>query len=801
MRWLRRLACALAFVVAGLLVGAWLLLRASLPQIDGQVAADGAPSPVTIERDALGTPTVTGGDRAALAYGLGFAHGEDRYFQMDLARRLAAGELSALFGRVALPADRKARLFRFRRVAREIVRGLAPGERAVMDAYVRGVNAGLSSLRSRPWEYWVLRSVPEPWRDEDSVLVVHSMWWQLQYHDFASEQRREALAGALTRRLGSVRAAAVLTFLLPAGSAWDAPAEPGSPAPVAPAIPGPDVWTMSRGGPAANAARADVAFVEARGIGSDARGIGSNNWALAGVHTASGSALVANDMHLALDVPPVWYRARLRTRDGRYDLNGVTLAGVPALVAGSNGNIAWGFTNSYGDWLDLRWTPCDPKAGTYRDIDGRDAPLALDRTRIRVKGEAPERMLIRYGAEGVVFQTRERAGATECQLATWLAMQPGATTLGIFALEKAKNVAEALAVAPAVGIPHQNMMVGDREGRIAWTLLGRIPAARGALRAAGGAFIDPALQPRIVDPPGGRLWSANARVVGGPAGALIGDDEVATGVGYDLGARASQIRDDLAALTAPATPADMLAIQLDDRALFLARWRRLFLDLLDPAALTGKPRRAEFRRLIAAPMARASTDSVAYALVRTVHHETVDAIWSAVLAGVGLAPDAWSPPPQFAATAAQLVAARPANWLPPAFADWRAFLLAQVDRAAMALEKDCGALERCNWGRLRPVRISHPLSGALPFAGRWLDMRVPPLPGDHDMPRVQGPAFGASERFAVSPGREAEGYLEVPGGPSGHPLSPFYRSGFDDWARGTPTPFLPGPPRHKLTLQ
>ncbi|MBX3694715.1 MAG: penicillin acylase family protein [Steroidobacteraceae bacterium] len=788
LRLLRRLVLALLAAAIAAAACAWLLLRASLPQLDGEYHAEGAPGTVTIERDARGTPTVSGADRTALAYGLGFAHGQDRYFQMDLSRRFAAGELAELFGAVALDHDRKARLFRFRRVAREIVANFTPAEHALMDAYVRGVNEGLASLRSRPWEYWLLRVTPEIWRDEDSLLVVHAMWWQLQYHDFATEQRRDALAGALTRRLGEADAATVLAFLLPAGSEWDAPADPDAPPPEVPALPPPQLWSLAP--PAAGTAPPTAAVID---DAPDPRGIGSNNWVLAGARSASGAALVANDMHLGLDVPPVWYRARLRTDDGAYDLNGVTLAGVPALVAGSNGHIAWGFTNSYGDWLDLRWTRCDPDAGTYQGLDGRELAFEADTARIRVRDARTERLRILRGEEGIVFATREAGGAVECQLATWLAAAPGATSLGILALERATSVAEALAVAPQVGIPHQNMVVGDRDGHIAWTLLGRIPAARGPLRAAGGAYLDPAQQPRIVDPPSGSLWSANARVVGGSAAALIGDDETASGVGYDLGARAGQIRDDLAALITPATPADMLAIQLDDRAHFLAPWRDLFLGLLDDVALADAPRRAEFRRLIAAPMARASADSVAYALVRTAQRASVAALWSLVLEQEGLAPDAYGAPPQFAATAWQILQGQPAAWRP--------FLLAQIDAAEAGLRERCGTLARCSWSRARPVRVAHPLSGAVPFARRWLDMRVPPLPGDQDMPRVQGENFGASERFAVSPGHEAQAYLEVPGGPSGHPLSPFYRSGFDDWAQGAPTPFLPGPAQHKLTLQ
>ncbi|MGD9598884.1 MAG: penicillin acylase family protein [Steroidobacteraceae bacterium] len=786
-RWLRRLAWLAVVLLVAAVTGAWLLLRASLPQLDGTLAVAGALAPIALDRDSRGTVTVTGESRAALAFGLGFAHAQDRWFQMDLARRLAAGELAELFGPVALAQDRKARLHRFRRVARAVVAELAPAERVVLEAYVRGVNEGLASLASRPWEYWLLGAVPVPWRAEDSVLVVHSMWWQLQYHDFAAEARREALTEALSRQLGPERAAAALAFLLPAGSEWDAPADPAAPAAVAAAVPGADVWWPSR------QHRAIAALPAA----DDARGIGSNNWVLAGRLSASGSALVANDMHLGLDVPAVWYRARLRTRDGRYDLNGVTLAGVPALVAGSNGHIAWGFTNSYGDWLDLRWTACDPEAGTWRALDGRDAPFTIDRTRIRVKGGPHERLRILSGAEGVVIATRERDGATECQLATWVATQPGATTFGFFALETATSVGQALAVAPAVGIPQQNMVVGDRAGHIAWTVLGRIPATTGPLRAAGGAWVDPAAQPRIVDPPSGRLWSANARVVTGAPAVLIGDDEDATGAGYDLGARAMQIRDDLEALAAPATPADMLAVQLDDRARFLAPWRTLWLGVLEGE--TG--RRAEFRRLIAAPMPRADADSVGYTLTRAAQQATVAALWASVLTGAGLGGDAYPPPPQFAATAWQLVAARPAPWLPPGFTDWRAFLLAQVDRAIDELDDDCASLAACRWGRARAVRIAHPLSAALPFARRVLDMQVPPLSGDQDMPRVQTRAFGASERFAVSPGHEAEGYLELPGGASGHPLSPYYRGGFEDWAQGRPTPFLPGPSQHKLVLQ
>ena len=136
--------------------------------------------------------------KLTLAYATGFVDGQDRFFQMDLSRRLAAGELAELFGKIAVEQDGRARLFGFRRVAREVLEQATAQQRAVVEAYARGVNAGLSSLHSRPWEYWVLGSPPGPWRPEDTVLVAHAMWWDLQVNGF----RREILRREVNARLG-----------------------------------------------------------------------------------------------------------------------------------------------------------------------------------------------------------------------------------------------------------------------------------------------------------------------------------------------------------------------------------------------------------------------------------------------------------------------------------------------------------------------------------------------------------------------------------------------------------------------
>jgi penicillin amidase len=198
---------------------------------------------------------------------------------------------------------------------------------------------------------------------------------------------------------------------------------------------------------------------------------------------------------------------------------------------------------------------------------------------------------------------------------------------------------------------------------------------------------------------------------------------------------------------------------------------------------------------------KAAVPDAAYRLVRdfrsTVERRTFQ-VW--VAPAQSAAPDfQFRIPASFEGPLWRLVSDRPAHLLPPGYETWPAFLLQAADEAAANLTRECGDLASCTWGRRNTVRISHPL-GALPVLGSLLNMPVVSLPGDDDMPRVQGRGYGASERFAVSPGHESEGYFEMPGGQSGHPLSPFYRAGHEAWVNGTRESFLPGPAAHTLLL-
>ncbi len=788
MKWLRWTLTVIAAMLIATVGAAWWVLRGSLPPLDGEIVAESLGAPAYIERDARGVPFISAATREDLAFATGFAHGQDRFFQMDLARRHAAGELSEIFGAAAVNEDRKLRRFGFRTIARNSYESAAPRERAALDAYARGVNAGLASLARKPFEYLLLRVQPRAWAAEDSALVVHSMWWQLQWGSVNAELERRRLERAARGKYSPEATRELIAFLYQGHTTWDTPNYAGGACQAA-------ACTQSRGG--TRVFPAALAFVTPQPVGDSAeRGApGSNAWALSGVHTANGAALVANDMHLDLGVPAVWYQARLRVvgTDG-VDISGVTLPGTPAVAAGSNGHVAWGFTNSYGDFADVRWVRCD------------DADWRVRRERIGVKGAAAIEVEYRHSAFGVLLDGPEYDAETrsgQCLEVAWLATRVAATNFALLGMEQARNVEEVLRLAPSIGIPAQNMVVGDSAGRIAWVVAGRVVRESGAERYFGPlTWRDADTHPGLRDPPVGRLWSANQRMVDGEVEAVLGDDEVEVGAGgYDLGARARQIRDDLVQLTHAASPADMHAIQLDSRALFLASWRELLLTVLDQEATAADPRRAELRTLVVDWDAHATPDSVGYRLVRAYRSDVLQTLWRGATQALAGAQFAGRPPSLFEGAVWRLISEKPAAVKPPEGADWDAFLLARVDATLVALDGECASLARCTYGRRKPVRVRHPLSRAVPALSMLLDMPVRELAGDHHMPRVQDGSFGASERFAVSPGHERDGYLELPGGPSGHPLSSYYESGFDDWAAGAAAPFLPGTPRHKLTLR
>lgn len=802
----------LALLIVALLVvltGAWYArgqLRSSLPQLDGSAALDGLFAPVTVTRDALGVPTITGATRQDAARALGFLHAQDRFFQMDLQRRQPAGELSALVGERAFAVDAENRMHRFRHVAKEAYARTEPDWKAMLDSYTAGVNAGLQALDAPPFEYLLLRAAPEPWKPEDSILTVLAMFISLQGRQAIFEQTNQQLRDALPEPL--------FRFLTVVGSEWDAPVAGN--AMQRPPVPGAEIVNLRGRAPAVATTTAERRDGEASGRGENADEagiIGSNNWAVDSTHSASGHAIVANDMHLNLGVPNIWYRASMAFPDPSdplktLRLTGVTLPGLPVTVVGSNGYVAWGFTNTGGDWSDLVRIEPDPRdPSRYLTPEG---PRLFDigEEAVAIRGDAPRQVTLRGTIWGPIVW-KDAAGREYAQ--RWLAHDPTPLSMDLARPERTRTVEEMMVAFAGLGLPNQNVVMADVTGRVAWTIGGAMPERRGldgftpeswadGSRGWDG-YLEPAEIPRIVEPEGGRIWTANAPVVDGARLAAIGDG------GYADGIRARIIRDRL--MNEPrVTPQQMLELQLDETALFLERWRAVALEALtSPDASNPADRqasRAEFRRLVESTWTgRASPDSVAYRLVRTFRLQVVRRVLGFVTA------PAVARDPSFDYTRSlrtegptwALVAERPVHLLDPQFDSWSNLLLAAIDAAIAELTEGGRTLEGRTWGEFNRAIIQHPLGAAVPVVHRWLNMPDDPLPGDVYTPRAHSPRAGPSERMVVSPGHEEDGILHMPTGQSAHPLSPYFGSMQRAWVDGTPVPFLPGPAEHKLTLE
>jgi penicillin amidase len=795
-----RRTLAIVAVVLGVLLagsagvaGLWLRgeLQGSLPQLDGEQPVSGLRSEVRIERDALGVPEVAARGEADVLFGLGWLHGQERFFQMDLSRRSAAGELAELFGGAAVRRDERVRPFRFRARAEKIAETLPPAHARRLEAYTAGVNAGVAALESPPFEYLLLRNTPEPWRTEDSVLVVFSMYDLLQDGRVRDERERAALRARLPRELAD--------FLDPPGGHWDAAID-GSELSSAP-IPGPEVFDLREPASATSEAARAVPPRRLRPV------VGSNSWAVSGDLRGGGPALVANDMHLPISLPNTWYRARLRVeakdRDQPgLDVTGVTLPGVPGVVAGSNGRVAWGFTNSYADAADLVIVEIDPgDPERYRTPDGwRRVEKRTER--IAVSGEEAVGLEISETIWGPILGVDPEGRPLAVR---WVALEPGGVDLGLLDLARAANVDEAVSMATRSGLPAQNVVIGDADGRIAWTIAGRLPLREGFAGRVPGSWADgtrrwegllpPERVPAVIDPPSGLLWTANNRVVGGEALEVLGDG------GYVLGARAGQIRDGLREL-GEYDEERMLELQRNDRALFLSRWRELMLETLRTSEARSVPELREAEELVEDWGGRAAVDSVGYRLVRGFRLLASRAALDPLLAPCREEPGGFGGLPgrrwEYAAWA--LLSERPPHLLDPQFGDWDALLLDAAGRLVEQLTAGGAALETRTWGARNVFQARHPLSFAVPLLGRFIDLPPTALSGDQYMPLVQGDDFGASERLAVSPGAEGRGIFHMPGGQSGHPASPHYAAGHEAWVARSAAPLQPGDPEHRLTL-
>ncbi|NWL14962.1 penicillin acylase family protein [Pseudoalteromonas sp. Scap03] len=732
------------------------VLTLSLPTLDGKGRSDAVTQPVKVARDTLGQAVITAVTRHDAAYGLGYAHGQDRFFQMDLLRRNAAGELSELFGKAALALDKKMRFHQLRKRSQTILKTLPQADKQLLKSYAQGVNEGLAQVGYPSFEYLLTGAEQQPWQSEDSLLVIFSMYLDLQTATF---ERDQALI-QIQQQYG-----AKMVEFLTQPSQYQAALDGSILTPYSQTIPQLPTQPLA-------AIKSITANLE----------VGSNNWAVTADLTNTQAAMLSDDMHLSMAVPVIWYRAQLNyTHNNQaYQVTGVSLPGAPAIVVGSNNKIAWGFTNGYIDTAD--WVALTDSSKTWQVNE----VITLDNG----NDEIYPLTLSEYGPVKYINN--------QPYALSWAAHQPYAVDMQLLQLEQAETVDDALNIASNVGIPVQNLMVVDSQGSAAWKHMGGIPArtvpselAINENEYAATWQQNEVIRPFVKNPESGRLWTGNSRVVSAEDNARFGNG------GYALGARATQIRDRLFEKQ-QFNEGDFYQLQLDNQARFLTPWHSLLLE-----QLKQQPEHyADYINALDNWQQCACSTSVGYTLVKTYRDELINILFSSIEASLNqqdgtlsyvkrdLEPAVW-----------QLIKAQPASWVNPQFTNWEQQLQAAFEQTLTQLTAKFGNnIQNWQWGKVNELAIEHPFAKQIPLLSKLLNMPTAPGFGDSYMPAVQKTSFGASQRFIAQPGYLESAILTVPGGQSGHPLSEFYRAGFDEYVEGKHTPLLPQTFMHQIEI-
>lgn len=815
MKWLKAIGGVLLiciFIAGGMLS---YMLYGSKPQLSGTQTVNSISQPVEILRDEFGMVQINAANQIDAYYAQGFVHGQDRFFQMDLLRRNAAGELSALFGKGALSRDQRARFHQFRQRAQRAYQALPSDQQAILTAYTQGVNDALNDYDAKAFEYLLTGADMAPWQVEDSLLVIYSMYMDLQ----GSQVDRDL---TLTH-LHSTWGADMVDFLLspsPYQAAIDGSQIPLNDAPIPPLIISTAALSIDPLStvPLSNALTNPLPF-ESRHDELDQwvtqfeeADIGSNNWAVSAHHTDNEHALLANDMHLGLNLPAIWYRVELNYPSQTNDVSilGVSLPGAPGIIVGSNRHVAWGFTNANVDNVDWVALPDDyPTTSVTELIDTPEGPVEYPIT------------MSEYGPVKTINGQKYAL--------VWVAHTDYAVGFDLLNLADAQNIDEMIKVAKEIRIPVQNMMMADTHGDIAYRLTGavtrRAPLQHHAISIEQYAGVTDAWEQPERDTPiyssnpnhtqstyhtqntYQKLWSANARVLSTKHTPRYGDG------GYALGPRGLQIANRLAAQS-QFNEADFLALQLDNRAIFMTKWRDVLLTTLSSAD------RSEYRQamqLLQQWQACACKDDVGYSLARYFRTQVMYALMTPLYEDAQAAGVKFSSINRHLDTAVtRILTEEPMSWLPAEFDSYQAFKEAMFMNTVNQLHRyttdaeveDIGLtslaqldLSAFTWGKVNALNIRHPISRQVPILSRFLDMPTVPGFGDSFVPAVQNGTHGASQRFIIQPGLEENAYMSIPGGQSGHPLSEYYDAGFSVYAEHQGLPLTFQGLAHRLTLK
>jgi len=771
----------------------WWLVYQPLPQLDGSAALPGLQKEVTVERDLWGVPHIRADSVEDLAEAQGFVMAQDRLWQMDLLRRVARGQLSEILGKSTLAIDKDFRTMQFGRAAERDLGLMDKEPRAIMEAYARGVNRFIEQHGNHlPLEFSLLKYKPQPWQAADSLTISAYM-----YRTLTNTWERELDRAAVEARVGPERAkelfspeAAMDHFVI---GDPNVPNDGSQRSRVQTDQDDdddddmePDAVLKARGADADPAARfpdlTSALAVNVRDSLLDIqheirRGLGSNDWVVSGAHTATGKPLLANDTHLELMLPPIWYEVHV-TAPG-WNVKGFTLPGAPLVIIGHNDRIAWGFTNNGADVQDLYIETFNPAAPDEYRVHGAWTKAQVYDETIRVKGAPDEYLKVLVTRHGPVV----RRDADKAYALRWTATEPGGLANTYNWLGKARNWEEFRNLMKRVWGPAQNAVYADVDGNIGYVMAARVPIrkkGRGEIPVPGDTddyewtgYLPFDQLPQALNPDSGLIVTANARVIGPNYKPYLTDrweEPYRTARIYDLLLDKGGLR-----------PEDMLKVQTDTYSYphdFLA-------DQLSAAAKTTPPKDDRTKKLIEGlkdwnGIADADSPEVSF-----LEETRLTAI--ALLLEPYLGKDTRLYTWRSTAFLQKILTERPSKWLPAAYKTYDDFLSVAADRAVAHLAEISGKsrVDDWAWKQFDALDMVHPL-GRTGLLKELLSIAGKPQSGTAYSPRAATKHHGPAMRFVANLGNWDESIMLIPGGQSGQPGSSHYTDQFPYWYDGRP---------------
>jgi penicillin G amidase len=779
-------------VVAGGAVIWWLVYR-PLPQLEGSAVLPGLQKEVTVERDRWGVPHIRANSVEDAAEAQGYVMAQDRLWQMDLLRRVARGQLSEILGKTTLAIDKDFRTMQFGRAADRDLGLLDKDSRAIMEAYARGVNRFIESHgRHLPLEFSLLGYKPQPWQAADSLTISAYM-----YRTLTNTWQNELDRATVEARVGNDRAKDL--FSLDAALDHFVVGDPnvpndGSQGTRVQADPDedddddtePDTVLKARAGDEDSATRSpDLTSALAISVRDSLldmqqeirRGLGSNNWVVNGAHTATGKPLLANDTHLELSLPPIWYEVHV-TAPG-WNVKGFTLPGAPLVIIGHNDRIAWGFTNNGADVQDLYIETFNPAAPDEYRVRGIWTTAQLYDETIRVKGAADEHLKVVVTRHGPVV----RREGNKAYALRWTATEPGGLANTYNWMGKAKNWEEFRNVMKRVWGPAQNVVYADVDGNIGYVMAARVPIRKkghGEIPVPGDTddyewtgYIPFEQLPQALNPDSGLIVTANARVVGPSYKPYLTDrweEPYRTARIYDLLRDKGGLR-----------PEDMLRVQADTYSYphaFLA-------DQLSAAAKTSQPKDDRAKKLIEGLKdwnGIADADSPEVSFLEETRRAAIAMLLESYL-GKETGLYSW----RRTAFLQKILTERPAKWLPVGYKTYDELLAAAADRAVARLAEmsNKSHVDDWAWKQFDALDMVHPL-GRTGLLRGLLSITDKPQSGTAYSPRAATKHHGPAMRFVANLGNWDESIMLIPGGQSGQPGSTHYTDQFPYWYEGRP---------------